>query len=54
VDVLEGQPHAVKRTRREILHQHVAQLHQAIEISLPFGCLESMVIERLEPLSMVK
>ncbi len=31
VDVLEGEPHAVERARREILHQHVAFLHQPIE-----------------------
>src|SRR5712672_2129437 len=31
VDVLPGQPHAVERAGREILHQHVALLDQPIE-----------------------
>src|SRR5262249_33564297 len=31
VDVVPGQPHAVERAGREILHQHVAMLDQALE-----------------------
>ena len=31
VDVLPGQPHAVERAGREILHQHVAVLDQPLE-----------------------
>ena len=31
VDVLPGEPHAVERAGREILHQHVACLDQPIE-----------------------
>ena len=54
VDVLPGQPHAVERAGREILHQHVAGLDQRVEDAMPCGCLESMVIERLLWLSMVK
>ncbi len=37
VDVLEIEPHAVERTGREILHQHVALLHQPIEDFLTLG-----------------
>src|ERR1700722_10060201 len=39
VDVLESEPHTVERAGREILHQHVAFLHQAIEDFLAFGML---------------
>ena len=31
VDVLPGEPHAVERAGREVLHQHVALLDQAVE-----------------------
>ena len=31
MDVLPGQPHAVERARREVLDQHVAGLHQALQ-----------------------
>src|SRR5262249_42937743 len=37
VDVLPGQPHAVERAGREILHQHVAVLDQPIEDFLALG-----------------
>ena len=39
VDVLEGQAHAVERAGREILHQHVALLHQPVEDFLALGML---------------
>src|SRR5215510_7225713 len=39
VDVLPGQPHAVERAGREILHQHVAVLDQPIEDLLALGML---------------
>src|SRR5262244_2361011 len=39
VDVLPGQPHAVERAGREILHQHVAMLDQPIEDFLALGML---------------
>jgi hypothetical protein len=39
VDVLEGEPHAVERAGREILHQHVAFLHQPLEDFLALGVL---------------
>ena len=39
VDMLEGQPHAVERAGREILHQHVAVLHQPVEDFLALGML---------------
>ena len=31
MDVLPGEPHAVERARREVLDQHVAGLHQALQ-----------------------
>ena len=37
VDMLEGEPHAVERARREIFHQHIAGLHQPIEDFLAPG-----------------
>ena len=38
VDVLPGQPHAVERAGREILHQHVAVLDQPVEdLACPSG-----------------
>src|SRR5262245_25388208 len=39
VDVLPGETHAVERTRREILHQHVAVLDQPLEDLLALGML---------------
>ena len=39
VDVLPGQPHAVERAGREILHQHVAVLDQPIKDFLALGML---------------
>ena len=39
VDVLPGQPHAVERAGREILHQHVAMLDQPLEDFLALGML---------------
>ena len=39
VDVLPGQPHAVERAGREILHQHVAVPDQPIEDFLALGML---------------
>ena len=55
VDVLPGEPHAVERAGREVLHQHVALLDQPIEdLACPSDACESIVIERLLPLSMVK
>ena len=39
VDVLPGQPHAVERAGREILHQHVAVLDQPVEDLLALGVL---------------
>ena len=39
VDVLPGQPHAVERAGREILHQHVAVLDQPLEDFLALGVL---------------
>src|SRR5262249_24342177 len=37
VDVLPGQPHAIERPGRDILHQHVAVLDQPIEYLLALG-----------------
>ena len=54
VDVVPGQAHAVEGAGGKILHQNVAMPDQALEISFPLGCLESMVIDRLLPLSIVK
>ena len=39
VDVLPGEPHAVERAGREILHQHVAMLDQPVEDFLALGML---------------
>ncbi len=39
VDVLPGQPHAVERAGREVLHQHVALLDQPIEDLAALGVL---------------
>ena len=39
VDVLPGEPHAVERAGREVLHQHVAVLDQAIEDFPALGML---------------
>ena len=39
VDVREGEAHAVERAGREILHQHVASLHQPVEDLLALGML---------------
>ena len=39
VDVLPGEPHAVERAGREVLHQHVAVLDQALEDFLALGML---------------
>ena len=39
VDVLPGQPHAVERAGREILHQHVALLDQLVEHALALRML---------------
>ncbi len=39
VDVLPGQPHAVERAGREILHQHVAGLDQLVEHALALRVL---------------
>src|SRR5215468_5773692 len=39
VDVLPGQPHAVERAGREILHQHVAMFDQPVEDFLALGML---------------
>ena len=39
VDVLPGEPHAVERAGREILHQHVALLDQPVEDFLALGVL---------------
>ena len=39
VDVLPGQAHAIERARREILHQHVADLDQFVEHPLAFRML---------------
>ena len=39
VDVLPGEPHAVERAGREVLHQHVAMLDQALDDLLALGML---------------
>ena len=51
VDMLEGEPHAVERAGREILHQHVAFLHQPIE---DFLALRMLAVDRDRALAAVE
>ena len=51
VNVLEGEPHAVERAGREILHQHVAFLHQPVE---DFLALRMLAVDRDRALAAIE